>query len=228
MLLSRSMPNMLRASTSRRLGKNLRALGAATSAGAAAGCISQWMSPAVARADWDPRVAIGTMAGVVGAAAGGPAGLAAMAVAGSLITLNPSLTGSGPRAVVVAGPSGVGKGTLINMLMEDMQDKFGFSVSHATRNPRPGEVNAVDYHFVTVSAMEAAIKNGEFIEYASVHGRYYGTSKKSVADVCEEGKVCILDIDVQGVKSVHEAWSSTPVRTVSISVRFYPSARTRL
>lgn len=109
MLFSRSMP-MLRATSSRRLGKSLRALGAATSAGAAAGAIFQWTSPAVARADWDPRVAVGTMAGVVGAAAGGAGGLAAMAVAGALITLNPNLTGSGPRAVVVAGPSGVGKG----------------------------------------------------------------------------------------------------------------------
>lgn len=109
MLFRGSMP-MLRATSLRRLGKSLRALGAATSAGAAAGAIFQWTSPAVARADWDPRVVVGTMAGVVGAAAGGAEGLAAMAVAGALITINPNLTGSGPRAVVVAGPSGVGKG----------------------------------------------------------------------------------------------------------------------
>lgn len=122
----------------------------------------------------------------------------------------------GPRAVVVAGPSGVGKGTLISMLMEDMRGKFGFSVSHATRVSRPGEVDGVNYHFVAVPEMEAAIKNGEFIEYAKVHGNYYGTSKKSVADVCEQGKVCILDIDVQGVKSVHKAWSSEPVRITCV------------
>ena len=59
-------------------------------------------------------------------------------------------------------------------------------------------------------AMETAIENNEFIEHANVHGRYYGTSKKSVADVCDQGQVCILDIDIQGVKSVHAAWSSTP------------------
>ena len=211
---------MLCTTSSRRLRKNLRALSAASSAGAVAGCIAQWTSPAVARADWDPRVAIGTVAGVVGATVGGPGGLAAMAVAGSLITVNPGLTGGGPRAVVVAGPSGVGKGTLINMLMKDMEGKFGFSVSHATRKPRPGEVDGVSYHFVTVPAMEAAIKNGEFIEYAPVHGNYYGTSKKSVADVCEQGKVCILDIDIQGVKSVHEAWTSEPVRVTAVAVGF--------
>jgi guanylate kinase len=123
-----------------------------------------------------------------------------------------ALKGSGPRAVVVAGPSGVGKGTLIDRLMEDMYGKFGFSVSHATRQPRPGEVDGVSYHFVAVLAMEAAIKNGEFVEYAPVHGNYYGTSKKSVSDVCDQGKVCILDIDVQGVKSVRDAWSTEPVR----------------
>jgi guanylate kinase len=223
---------MLAAGTSRRLGKNLRALGGATAlGGAAAGVISQW-DPAIARADWDPRVAIGTMAGLAGAAVGGPGGLAAMAVAGSLITINPNLTGSGPRAVVVAGPSGVGKGTLINMLMKDMEGKFGFSVSHATRKPRPGEVDGESYHFVTVPAMEAAIKNGEFIEYAPVHGNYYGTSKKSVADVCEQGKVCILDIDIQGVKSVHDAWSSEPVRPAAVrrvsACRSLPSVPNRV
>ena len=219
MLFGRCSMPMLAAGTSRRLGKNLRALGgAAAVGGATAGVVSQWTSPAVARADWDPRVAIGTMAGIAGAATGGPGGVAMMAVAGSLITINPGLTGSGPRAVVVAGPSGVGKGTLISMLMKDMEGKFGFSVSHATRKPRPGEVDGESYHFVTVPAMEAAIKNGEFIEYAAVHGNYYGTSKKSVADVCEQGKVCILDIDIQGVKSVHDTWTSEPVRPVASRV----------
>lgn len=211
---------MLCSTTSRRLGKNLRALGVATAGGAAAGFVSQSACPAVARADLDPRVAIGTVAGVLGATVGGPAGVAAMAVAGSIITLNPSLKGSGPRAVVVAGPSGVGKGTLIDMLMKDMDGQFGFSVSHATRSPRPGETDGKSYHFVSVGDMEAAIENGEFIEYANVHGKYYyGTSKKSVADVCEKGQVCLLDIDIQGVKSVYDAWSSNPVRaTVALAL----------
>ena len=63
--------------------------------------------------------------------------------------------------------AGVGKGTLIAMLEKEMPGKFGFSVSHATRKPRPGEVDGVSYHFVTVPKMEAAIANGEFIEYAA-------------------------------------------------------------
>jgi len=81
-----------------------------------------------------------------------------------------------PRPVVVCGPSGVGKGTIINMLMERFPDgQFGFSVSHTTRKPREGEENGVHYNFTTVDAMKKEISEGKFIEYAEVHGNYYGT-----------------------------------------------------
>jgi guanylate kinase len=81
-----------------------------------------------------------------------------------------------PKPVVFAGPSGVGKGTLIKMLMDRFPDgQFGFSVSHTTRKPRDGEENGVHYHFVSVEEMEKEISEGEFIEYAEVHGNYYGT-----------------------------------------------------
>ena len=81
-----------------------------------------------------------------------------------------------PRPVVVCGPSGVGKGTLINKLMAEFPETFGFSVSHTTRAPRPGETNGVHYHFAEKAAMEAQIANGEFLEYARVHENIYGTS----------------------------------------------------
>jgi guanylate kinase len=81
-----------------------------------------------------------------------------------------------PRPVVFAGPSGVGKGTLINMLMKRFpNNQFGFSVSHTTRKPREGEVNGVHYHFTTVDQMKKGISEGKFIEHAEVHGNYYGT-----------------------------------------------------
>jgi Guanylate kinase len=81
-----------------------------------------------------------------------------------------------PRPVVFAGPSGVGKGTLIKMLMTRFpNDQFGFSVSHTTRKPREREVNGVDYHFTTVEQMKKEISEGKFIEHAEVHGNYYGT-----------------------------------------------------
>ena len=80
------------------------------------------------------------------------------------------------RPVVFCGPSGVGKGTLINLLMERFpNDQFGFSVSHTTRPPRPGEQDGVHYHFTTVPKIQQEIKENKFIEYAEVHGKYYGT-----------------------------------------------------
>lgn len=103
---------------------------------------------------------------------------------------------------VICGPSGVGKGTLIKKLTEEFADAFGFSVSHTTRGPREGEVDGVHYHFSEKEAMEAKIAAGEFIESAHVHGNIYGTSKQAVRSVADAGKVCILDIDVQGAKAV--------------------------
>jgi guanylate kinase len=85
--------------------------------------------------------------------------------------------------LVLAGPSGAGKGTIIKALMDKYPTKFGFSVSHTTRAPRPGEEDGVHYHFVEKSKMENAINNDEFIEYAHVHTNIYGTSKLAVENV---------------------------------------------
>jgi guanylate kinase len=109
-----------------------------------------------------------------------------------------------PPAVVIAGPSGVGKGTLIGRLRAEYPDRFGFSVSHTTRAPRAGEVDGLHYHFTTADAMRAAIAAGDFVESAEVHGRFYGTSVAAVEKVAEEGRVCILEIDVQGCRLVRE------------------------
>ena len=80
------------------------------------------------------------------------------------------------RPVVFCGPSGAGKGTLIDLLMKRFsKDQFGFSVSHTTRGPRQGEVDGVHYYFTTVEQMTQDIEEGKFIEYAEVHGRFYGT-----------------------------------------------------
>lgn len=82
--------------------------------------------------------------------------------------------------------------------MGEYPDRFGFSVSHTTRAPRHGEENGVHYHFTEKEKMQKEIEDGKFIETAFVHGNYYGTSIKAVEDVKEKGKICILDIDVQG------------------------------
>ena len=97
----------------------------------------------------------------------------------------------------VCGPSGAGKSTLITMLRKEFPDDFGFSVSHTTRGPRPGEKDSVDYYFVEKSAMEKEISEGKFLETAHVHGNIYGTSFEAVNRVSANDKICILDIDIQ-------------------------------
>jgi len=110
-----------------------------------------------------------------------------------------------PRPIVIAGPSGVGKGTLIGRLLKEYPEKFGFSVSHTTRTPRAGERDGVDYHFTTAEKMKPEVDAGKFVENANVHGNLYGTSKAAVESVLAQGKACLLDIDVQGCESVKKS-----------------------
>lgn len=103
------------------------------------------------------------------------------------------------RPLVLCGPSGVGKSTIVGRITKDFPDAFGFSVSHTTRKPREGEVDGVSYHYVDQDTMEKLIEDDEFIEHATFSGNTYGTSKAAVQSVVEQGKICILDIDTQGV-----------------------------
>ncbi|XP_046997420.1 guanylate kinase isoform X1 [Schistocerca americana] len=109
-----------------------------------------------------------------------------------------------PKAMVICGPSGCGKSTLLKKLFDEFPDKFGFSVSHTTRSPRSGEVDGVHYNFTTKEAMKAAINNGEFLESAEYNHNLYGTSKAAVEKVSQSGKICVLDIEIQGVKQIKQ------------------------
>lgn len=113
------------------------------------------------------------------------------------------------KSLCICGPSGVGKGTIINELLKLHPNKLDLSVSHTTRLPRPGEVDGIQYHFVKKDWMEEKIKSNNdityFIEYASVHGNLYGTSRTSIENVQNQGKLCILDVDVQGVIKIKES-----------------------
>ena len=106
--------------------------------------------------------------------------------------------------LIVCGPSGVGKGTIIDKFMQELggSHQFGFTVSHTTRKPREGEVNGVHYHFCDMEEMKQQIQKGAFLEFAEVHGNLYGTSLQSLRDVQDQGKRCLLDIDVEGVRSI--------------------------
>ena len=103
--------------------------------------------------------------------------------------------------LVLSGPSGAGKSTIINAASDEIGEYY-FSISTTTREPRVGEENGVDYFFVTKESFEEDIKAGNFLEYAEVHGNYYGTSLKPVREALEEGKLVIFDIDVQGHRLV--------------------------
>mmetsp|Transcript_1893 Transcript_1893/g.2568 ORF Transcript_1893/g.2568 Transcript_1893/m.2568 type:complete len:258 (+) Transcript_1893:67-840(+) len=105
----------------------------------------------------------------------------------------------------IVGPSGVGKGTLIRKLRSEYPQSFGFSISHTTRAPRPGEQHGVHYYYTDRRWMQRAVAAGDFMESAVVHNEHYGTSHSAVRDIVQrQGKICILDIDVQGAASIHQ------------------------
>jgi len=103
--------------------------------------------------------------------------------------------------LVLSGPSGAGKSSLIAMV-SDAIGPYYFSISTTTRPMREGEVDGVHYHFVTHDAFQDDIKCQLFLEYALVHGNYYGTSIKPVKQALQEGRLVIFDIDVQGHDAV--------------------------
>lgn len=109
--------------------------------------------------------------------------------------------------LIVSGPSGSGKTTLCRRA--EAAGLCAYSISCTTRSPRPGEVNGNDYHFLSQEEFAAKVAQGEFLEYATVHGNSYGTLKGDVIALLEEGKHVVMDIDVQGAKSIRDCDDST-------------------
>ena len=108
-----------------------------------------------------------------------------------------------PLFIVMSAPSGCGKTTLIDMLLQEYPD-IVYSISCTTRAPRGEEEDGIDYHFLTKARFEELIGENAFIEYAKVHDNYYGTLKAPIEEVLAEGNSMILDIDVQGAANVRE------------------------
>jgi guanylate kinase len=106
--------------------------------------------------------------------------------------------------VVISGPSGVGKGTVVGRLLHVIDDAV-FSVSVTTRPPRPSERDGVDYHFVDDERFDEMVAEGAFLEWAEYAGRRYGTLRSSVDEKLAAGKVVLLDIEVQGADQVRRA-----------------------
>lgn len=107
---------------------------------------------------------------------------------------------------IVSAPSGAGKSSLISALMKrfNLDDSLRLSISHTTRDPRPGEENHVSYHFVSHDEFQELVARDAFFEYAKVFDNYYGTSKEIVMKWLEEGKDVFFDIDWQGAKLIKE------------------------
>jgi guanylate kinase len=111
------------------------------------------------------------------------------------------------RAVVITGPSGVGKGTLIRSLRERMPE-LELSVSATTRRPRPGETHGVDYHFLAPEEFARRVQDGEFVEHADYAGARYGTLRSELQTRTAAGRPVVLEIELQGARQVRESLPS--------------------
>lgn len=109
------------------------------------------------------------------------------------------------KLVVITGPSGVGKGTIVKSLLAKNADIF-LSISATTRLPRQGEIDGKDYYFLSRLQFEEMINNSQLLEWAEYAGNYYGTPKKPVLEKIEQGKIVILEIEVLGANQVKESF----------------------
>jgi guanylate kinase len=114
------------------------------------------------------------------------------------------MNGESAKVFVITGPSGVGKGTLIKMLL-DRVPSLALSVSATTRSPREGEADGVDYHFLTEDQFQERIAAKDFLEYASYSGNHYGTLNSELDRCLAKGRSVVLEIEVQGAQQVRAA-----------------------
>jgi guanylate kinase len=107
------------------------------------------------------------------------------------------------KLIVITGPSGVGKGTIVRSLLSRHPELY-LSVSATTRQPRPGEIDGKDYYFVTKDEFEIMIQTGELLEWAEYAGNYYGTPKSKIEELINEGKWILLEIELIGARTVQK------------------------
>jgi guanylate kinase len=111
------------------------------------------------------------------------------------------------KLIVLTGPSGVGKGTLMNAILQRYPE-LHYSVSTTTRSPRPGEVNGKNYHFITRSEFEKLVTQGEFLEWAEFAGNCYGTPREAVLNHIQSGKLVVLEIELEGARQIRHTFPS--------------------
>lgn len=132
------------------------------------------------------------------------------------------------KILLISGPSGSGKSTLIKRLIAEFGDELYFSISSTTRDMREGETDGVNYHFISESKFRAGIDRGDFLEWANVHGKFYGTSLKVVTSELERGKTVLFDIDVQGYEIVRDKVPHSELASVFITTPSLSELRVRL
>ncbi len=124
--------------------------------------------------------------------------------------------------IVISGPSGVGKSTLVRRAMAELPD-LRFSVSCTTRTPREGEADGVSYYFLSDEEFSRKLENGEFLEHAGVYKHRYGTLKSEVVNRIANGEEVLLDIDSQGAKQIRQAAENDPViRNAAVFIMIAP------
>lgn len=123
-----------------------------------------------------------------------------------------------PNLYIISSVAGGGKSTIIQALLKE-NPEFYFSISCTTRAPRPGDEEGKTYYFLTIPEFQQKIADGDFYEWAEVHGNYYGTPKAPILDAIRDHRVALMDLDVQGAKSVKA------IRPESITIFIEPPSR---
>ena len=111
------------------------------------------------------------------------------------------------RLIVLTGPSGVGKGTLMRSLLERYPELY-YSVSVTTRSPRSGEIDGKNYYFISRNKFEQLVAQGEFLEWAEFAGNYYGTPREAVVNQIRAGKTVVLEIELEGARQIRASFPS--------------------
>jgi len=123
--------------------------------------------------------------------------------------------------VVISGPSGVGKSTVVRRLFK-IYPELEMSVSSTTRPPRPGEGHGQHYFFITQEEFDLRVKKGDFLEWAKVHGCYYGTPKKFIEGELAKGEVVVLEVDVQGASSIKRMVEEKKLKAATVFIFLIP------
>lgn len=136
---------------------------------------------------------------------------------------SPRRAGAGRRGllVVISGPSGVGKSTVVRKLLS-IYPKLKLSMSSTTRPPRPTEKHKVDYHFITEEEFFDRVEKGAFLEWAQVHGFYYGTPREFIDERLSKNQIVVSEVDVQGAASIKEAAAASKLKGATVFIFLIP------